>query len=67
MRTNIVLDDDLVREAMRVTGEPTKTAVVHRGLRELVRIGRLQRLRTLRGRLKWSGDLDTMRERNRGA
>jgi Arc/MetJ family transcription regulator len=65
MRTNIVLDDDLVREAMRVTGETTKTALVHRGLRELVRLERLSRLRRLRGRLKWNGDLDAMRERKR--
>ena len=63
MRTNIDLDDELVNEAMRVTGEKTKTGVVHRGLRELVRIAGLRRMLEHRGQLQWDGDLDQMRER----
>lgn len=63
MKTNIDLDDGLIDEAMRVTGERTKTAVVHRALRELVRIEALRRVREHRGQIHWDGDLDQMRER----
>ncbi len=62
MRTNIELDETLVIDAMALTGEPTRRAVVHRALTELVRIERLRRLRDARGTLKWQGDLGTMRE-----
>ena len=65
MRTNIVLDDSLVREAMALTGERTKRAVVERGLAALVRLERLRRVRSGRGKLVWRGDLDRMRERTR--
>jgi len=63
VRTNIILDDELVREAMELTGVGTKAGVVHRALRELVRLERLRRVRDLRGRLKWEGRLDLVRER----
>jgi len=63
VRTNIILDDELVREAMALTGVGTKAGVVHRALRELVRLERLRRVRDLRGRLKWEGRLDLVRER----
>ena len=65
MRTNIELDDALVEEAMRLTGERTKRAVVERGLAALVRLERLRRVRNGRGKLVWRGDLDRMRERGR--
>ncbi len=63
MKTNIELDEALIEEAMRVTGEKTKTGVVHRGLRELVRVAGLQRMLDHRGHVKWEGNLDQMRER----
>jgi Arc/MetJ family transcription regulator len=63
MRTNIDLDDALVEEAMRASGEKTKTAVVHRALRELVRVEGLRRMREHRTLVSWEGDLDQMRER----
>ena len=63
MRTNIDLDDALVAEAMRATGEKTKTAVVHRALRELVRVEALRRVREHRNLMSWEGSLDQMRER----
>jgi len=50
MRTNIVLDDDLVAEAMRVSGARTKREVVHLALRELVQRHRQRELKVLRGR-----------------
>ena len=67
MRTNIDLDDALVDEAMRVTGEKTKTAVVHRALREVVRVEALRRVREHRHLLSWEGNLDQMRERQPAA
>jgi Arc/MetJ family transcription regulator len=62
MLTNIDLDDALVGTAMRLSGERTKRAVVHRALEELIRIERLRALRDARGTLKWEGNLADMRE-----
>ncbi len=61
MRTNIVIDDDLMKEALRATGLQTKREVVELGLRTLVRLGRQQGIRSLRGKLTWHGDLEAMR------
>ena len=63
MRTNIVLDDELVREAMGLSGEPTKTAVIHRALREFVQRQGLLDMANHFGGIQWEGDLDQMRER----
>jgi Arc/MetJ family transcription regulator len=63
MRTNIVLDDDLVREAMTLSGETTKTAVVHRALKEFVQRLRLKEMVSNFGKIPWEGDLNVMRER----
>lgn len=67
MRTNIDLDDVLIAEAMQATGEKTKTAVVHRALRELIRVEGLRRMLEHRGTFRWEGDLDQMRERQPAA
>jgi Arc/MetJ family transcription regulator len=61
VRTNIVLDDALVAEAMQRTGIKTKRAVVEEALRTLVRLKRQEDIRELRGKLHWEGDLDEMR------
>jgi Arc/MetJ family transcription regulator len=62
MRTNIEIDDELMAEALRVTGLPTKRAVVEEGLRLMVRLRKqAQALRALKG-LGWEGDLDEMRQ-----
>jgi Arc/MetJ family transcription regulator len=61
MRTNIDIDDDLMREALEVTGLPTKRSVVEEALRRLIMLRRQQDVRALRGRLRWQGDLDEMR------
>ena len=62
MRTNIVLDDELIAEAMRQTGITTKKGVIEEALRTLVRLKAQESVRALRGQLHWEGDLDTMRE-----
>jgi len=61
MRTNIVIDDDLMNAALSVSGLKTKKDVVEEALRLLVRRGEQQKVRALRGKLKWGGDLDAMR------
>jgi Arc/MetJ family transcription regulator len=61
LRTNIVIDDNLMAEAMKLTRLTTKKAVVERGLRLLVQVKKQESLRNLKGRLKWDGDLDQMR------
>ena len=62
MRTNVVIDDTLMAEAMKVTGLPTKKAVIEEALRSLVRMRSQEQIRTLRGQLHWEGDLETLRE-----
>jgi Arc/MetJ family transcription regulator len=62
MRTNIEIDDQLMAQAMRLTGLTTKRAAVEEGLRLLVRVRKqAQALKTLKG-LGWEGDLDAMRQ-----
>lgn len=61
MRTNIVLDEELIAEAMRRTGIKTKRAVVEEALRTLIQLKRQDEILALRGKLKWEGDLDQMR------
>jgi Arc/MetJ family transcription regulator len=61
MRTNIVIDDDLMKEAMTLSKLNTKRAVVETGLKLLVQIKKQERLKNLRGKLEWDGDLDAMR------
>ena len=61
MRTNIVIDDKLMRDTLRLTGLKTKREAVELGLRTLVRLHRQQRVKRYRGKLNWQGDLDAMR------
>ena len=61
MRTNIDIDDGLMRAAMRASGEPTKRAVVERALRLLVQTRGQARMRRLRGKVMWRGDLNESR------
>ena len=61
MRTNIVIDEKLIREAMKATGLKTKRAVVEAGLQALVQIKSQADIRRWRGQVHWEGDLDEMR------
>ena len=61
MRTNIVIDDKLMAEAIKVTGASTKKEAVELGLKALVQLKRQESIRGMRGKLKWRGDLDRMR------
>lgn len=61
MRTNIIIDDELMNEALAFSGLKTKKAVVESGLKLLVQIKKQERIKSLRGKLKWDGDLNAMR------
>ena len=61
MRTNIVIDDRLMDEAMKASGAQTKREAVEMGLKTLLKLSRQAELRSLRGKLDWQGDLDAMR------
>ena len=61
MRTNIDIDDGLMRQAMRSTGAPTKRAAVEAALRLLVETCAQTTFRKLRGKVRWQGDLDRSR------
>jgi Arc/MetJ family transcription regulator len=61
VRTNIVLDDELVKRAQRLTGIKTKRELIHEALRTLVQLQEQAEILPLRGQLKWEGDLDSMR------
>jgi Arc/MetJ family transcription regulator len=62
MRTNVVIDDDLMAEALESTGLNTKKAVIEEALRTLVRLKKQEQVRSLRGKLQWEGDLNILRE-----
>lgn len=62
MRTNIVLDDELIDRARKLTGLKTKKQVVQEALRLLIQLKEQEGVRALRGKLHWDGDLDEMRQ-----
>ncbi|MDY6922059.1 MAG: type II toxin-antitoxin system VapB family antitoxin [Pseudomonadota bacterium] len=63
MRTNIVIDDCLMEEAIKLTGAKSKREAVELGLQMLVRIKSQEKIKAYKGKLRWEGDLDEMRSR----
>lgn len=61
MRTNIEIDDELMNDALRLTGAATKREAVEMGLRTLLRLKQQEEIRRFKGKLKWEGDLEAMR------
>jgi len=61
MRTNIEIDDELMKDVLKATGLKTKKDVVELGLKTLIRLRKQKRIKDFRGQLKWTGDLDDMR------
>lgn len=61
MRTNIVIEDKLMRDTLQATGLKTKREAVELGLRTLLRLHKQAQIRQLRGKLHWRGDLEAMR------
>ena len=62
MRTNVVIDDDLMISAVKLSGLKTKKAAIEEGLKLLVHRSRQAKTREFRGKLHWSGNLDEMRK-----
>jgi len=61
MRTNIVIDDELMDAVIKLTGVKTKKEAVELGLLTLIRIKKQEKIRQYRGKLNWDGNLDDMR------
>jgi len=61
MRTNVVVDDELMASALQVSGLKTKKDAIEEGLRLLVQVKRQKEIKRFRGKLKWSANLDEMR------
>jgi Arc/MetJ family transcription regulator len=64
MRTNIVIDDNLMMHALKATGLKTKRDVVEQGLKLIILRQKQQAIRGLRGKIKWEGNLNEMRTNN---
>lgn len=62
MRTNIVLDDQLIERAQKLTGIKTKRELVNEALRTLIQLHEQAEIRNLRGKLKWEGNLSEQRQ-----
>jgi Arc/MetJ family transcription regulator len=62
MRTNIVVDDQLMDQALKLSGLKTKKQAVEEGLRLLIAMKKQESIRQFRGKLTWQGDLDAMRK-----
>ena len=61
MRTNIEIDDKLMKDALRATGAKTKREAVELGLKTLVQLRAQEKARELKGKIIWEGDLSAMR------
>ena len=61
MRTNIEIDDRLMKDTLKITGLKTKREVVDLALKELLRLEKQEGFRKLRGKIDWQGDLEDMR------
>ena len=61
MRTNIVIDDQLMNQVLRLTGLKTKREAVELGLKTLIRLASQEKIKAFKGKLEWEGDLEAMR------
>lgn len=62
MRTNVEIEDSLMREAMAASGKTIKRAVVEEALRLVVQLKRQEGIKNLFGKVRWEGNLDEMRQ-----
>ncbi len=62
MRTNIVIDDGLMSDALKFTGLQTKREAVEEGLKVLIKLKKQENIKNFRGKLQWEGNLDDMRK-----
>ncbi|MCP4268920.1 MAG: type II toxin-antitoxin system VapB family antitoxin [Candidatus Brocadiaceae bacterium] len=64
MRTNVVIDDQLMNSAQKLSGLRTKKDTIEAGLKLIVTLKKQEKVKKFRGKLKWTGDLDEMRRDN---
>ena len=62
MRTNVVIDDALMKKALKSGNYPTKRLAIERGLQLLIQVNSQNEIRTLKGKIHWEGDLEAMRK-----
>jgi len=65
MRTTLNLDEEALAGAMKVASGKTKTAVINEALRDYARRRSLRAFLKYEGKLRWEGDLDKLRKRER--
>lgn len=61
MRTNVVLEDNLMNSALKASGLKTKKAAIEEGLKLLIQVKSQTTIKDFRGKLRWTGNLDEMR------
>ena len=61
MRTNIEIDDRLMKDTLKITGLKTKREAVDLALKELIKLRRQAGLKKLKGKFHWDGDLEALR------
>ncbi|MFA6033252.1 MAG: type II toxin-antitoxin system VapB family antitoxin [Myxococcota bacterium] len=66
MRTTVNISDTVIKDLMRFTHARTQTEAVNSALVDWVRRQRLDRLKSLRGKLQWDGDIDELRSLEMG-
>ncbi|CCQ52138.1 type II toxin-antitoxin system VapB family antitoxin [Crocosphaera watsonii] len=58
MKTNIIIDEQLIADALKVTGLKTKKEVIEMGLKTLIDLKKQEQIKQFKGNLKWEGDLE---------
>jgi len=61
MKISIVIDEQLIADALEVTGLKTKREVVEMGLKTLIKLKQQEKIKDFKGQLKWEGNLEDMR------
>jgi Arc/MetJ family transcription regulator len=61
MKTMVTIDDQLVTQALAMTGLSTQEEVIMLGLETLIKLKQQSQFKQFKGNLKWEGDLDEMR------
>ena len=59
--STVAIDDDLIQDAMDITGLKSKKETIELSLKTLVQLKKQEEIRRFRGKLNWNGDLDEMR------
>jgi len=62
MRTNIVLDDSIMKTALEIGGFKTKKATIENALRLFIQVKGQQKIKKLKGKIHWEGNLEEMRK-----